>query len=41
MLGTRTFCVGVVDPDNPMPFDPDRMNSLCITYEGANSRIGL
>ena len=41
MLKSRTFCVGVIDPENPMPFDPDNMNSLCISYDGFNSRIGL
>jgi len=41
MLKSRTFCVGVIDPDNPMPYDPDNMNSLCISYDGFNSRIGL
>ena len=41
MLKSRTFCVGVIDPENPMPFDPDNMNSLCISYDGYNSRIGL
>ena len=41
MLKTRTFCVGVVDPENPVPYDPDSINSLCISYDGFNSRIGL
>ena len=41
MLKSRTFCVGVIDPENPMPFDPDNMNSLCISFDGFNSRIGL
>jgi alpha-D-xyloside xylohydrolase len=41
MLKSRTFSVGVIDPENPMPFDPDNMNSLCISYDGFNSRIGL
>jgi alpha-D-xyloside xylohydrolase len=41
MLKSRTFCVGVIDPENPMPYDPDNMNSLCISYDGFNSRIGL
>ncbi len=41
MLKSRTFCVGVIDPENPMPYDPDNMNSLCISYDGFSSRIGL
>ena len=44
LIGSYTtggFSVGVIDPENPMPYDPDNMNSLCISYDGFNSRIGL
>ncbi len=43
MLKSRIFCVCVVDPDNPRPFDPEQMtgNALCINYDGFNTRIGL
>ncbi|MBO4624204.1 MAG: DUF4968 domain-containing protein [Bacteroidales bacterium] len=41
MLKSRTFCVGVIDPDNPLPFDPDNINALCINYDGMPCRIGL
>ena len=43
MINSRTFCVCVVDPKNPKPFNPDEMteNSLCINYDGFNTRIGL
>ena len=43
MINSRTFCICVVDPENPKPFDPEQMtgNALCITYDGFNTRIGL
>ena len=41
MLKSRTFCVGVIDPDNPLPFDPDNINALFINYDGMPCRIGL
>ncbi len=41
MLKSRTFCVSVIDPENPLPFDPDNGNALCINYDGMPCRIGL
>ena len=43
MINSRTFCICVVDPENPKPFDPEQMtgNALCINYDGFNTRIGL
>ena len=43
MINSRTFCVCVVDPENPKPFDPEQMtgNALYINYDGFNTRIGL
>ena len=41
MLKSRTFCVSVIDPENPTPFNPDKMNSLCVSYDGVGTRIGL
>ena len=41
MLKSRTFCVSVIDPENPLPFDPDNNNALCINYDGMPCRIGL
>ena len=41
MLKSRTFCVSVIDPENPLPFDPDNNNALCINYDGMPYRIGL
>ena len=41
MLKSRTFCVSVIDPENPLPFDPDNNNELCINYDGTPCRIGL
>ncbi len=41
MLKSRTFCVSVIDPENPQPFDPDNNNELCINYDGMPCRIGL
>ena len=41
MLKSRTFGVSVIDPENPLPFDPDNNNALCINYDGMPCRIGL
>ncbi len=41
MLKSRTFCVSVIDPENPLPYDPDNNNALCINYDGMPCRIGL
>ena len=41
MLKSRTFRVSVIDPENPLPFDPDNNNALCINYDGMPCRIGL
>ena len=41
MLKSRTFCVSVIDPENPLPFDPDNNNALFINYDGMPCRIGL
>ncbi len=41
MLKSRTFCVSVIDPENPLPFDPDNNNALYINYDGMPCRIGL
>ena len=43
MINSRTFCICVVDPENPKPFDPEQMtgNALYINYDGFNTRIGL
>ena len=41
MLKNRTFCVSVIDPENPLPYDSDNNNALCINYDGMPCRIGL
>ena len=41
MLKSRTFCVSVIDPENPLPYDPDNNNALYINYDGMPCRIGL
>jgi alpha-D-xyloside xylohydrolase len=41
MTKSRTFCVAVIEPDHPLPFDPDNINALCINYDGLTCRIGL
>ena len=43
MIPSRTFCVCIVDPENPKPYDPEQMTSgsLCINYDGHDTRIGL
>ena len=41
MTKSRTFCVGVIEPGKPVPFDPDNMNALCVDYDGLTCRFGL
>ena len=41
MSPRRTFCVTVIDPENPRAFDPDNDQTICITYEGHPATFGL
>ena len=41
MTRNRVFCVQLIEPDHPVPFDPDNSNALCINYDGLTCRIGL
>ena len=42
MLQSRTFCVKVIDPEHPLPYDPDNDESaLCVSYDGHYLSIGL
>ena len=41
MLQTRMFCMMVVDPQNPQPYDADDTGALCFMYDGTLATIGL
>ena len=41
MLSTRMFCLAVVDPQNPHPFDADGDEAMCFIYDGTPDYIGL
>ena len=41
MLGSRMFCLGVVDPENPHPYDADGNGALCFIYDGNPDQFGL
>ena len=41
MLKERMFCLTVVDPQNPQPFDEEGENALCFMYDGTLATIGL
>ena len=41
MLKERMFCLTVVDPQNPQPYDAEGENALCFMYDGTLATIGL
>ena len=41
MLGSRMFCLGIVDPENPHPYDADGNGALCFIYDGNPDQFGL
>ena len=41
MLENRMFCLCVVDPQNPHPYDADGNGALCFMYDGTPASIGL
>ena len=41
MLKERIFCVEVIDPEHPVPFNPDGEGAICISYDGNPYTIGI
>ncbi len=41
MLLQRVFCIQVIDPDHPVPFDPEGGGAPCVQYDGSPYAIGM